>query len=380
MNTLHDIYGAGAAEQVERYRQAAATFTALYGPGDVAAFRAPGRVNLIGEHTDYNQGYVLPVALDRDMVIFVRPRQDEQVHLRNVEPGFEPVAFAAGPDISPEPPGHWGNYARASAQALARHLQRPVRGLDGLVVGAPPDGVPRGAGLSSSSALTVAMAVALAHYNGWRPEGVEMARFCSEAEWYVGTRGGIMDHFIALLGRRDQALFLDCRPDQQGAYVTDYVPLPQDHRLLVVDSGVHHENARGQYNARVAACRAGVGLLKARHPGITHLRDVEDVPWQELASQLPLEISVRALLDRKIDLGDLPGLSPETVLHVYARCRHVWGENRRVVDAVAALRAGDVATLGALLDQAHKSARDDYEISCPELESLVRAARARCRA
>jgi len=221
----------------------------------------------------------------------------------------------------------------------------------------------------------VVVALALAYLNGWQPDGVTLARFCAEAEWYVGTRGGIMDQFIALLARRGHALFLDCRPDADGHYRMEHVPLPGGYQLLIADSGVRHGNVRGPYNRRVAACRAGVGLLKAHYPDITHLRDVQDVPWAELEPLLPEETTVGELAERGIELGDVPGLTADTPLKVRARCRHVWTENRRVQAAVAALRAGEVATLGRLLDEAHASARDDYEISCPELEVLVQAAR-----
>ena len=381
---LRAIYGQGAAAQEQRYPEALTAFTSAYGPGEVLTFRAPGRVNLIGEHTDYNHGYVLPIALDRDILLLARPRSDATVHLSNMEAEFPPRSFTIGPDIPPDPPGDWGNYARGAAQALARQLAvgaglRPaptdLRGLDGLIAGQPPHGVPRGAGLSSSSVLTVVVALALAHVNGWQPDGVTLARFCSEAEWYVGTRGGIMDQFIALLSRRGHALFLDCRPDTAGRYRMEHVPLPQGYHLLIADSGVRHGNVRGHYNRRVAACRAGVGLLRARFPAITHLRDVQEVPWAELEPLLPEEVTVGELTGRGIELGDVPGLTPDTRLRVRARCRHVWTENRRVEAAVAALRAGEVATLGRLLNEAHASARDDYEISCPELEVLVQAAR-----
>lgn len=373
--TLESIYGEAAGVQAERYRSALAAFRAAYGPGPVLCFRAPGRVNLIGEHTDYNHGFVLPLALDRDLLLLARPRRDAVVHLINEEEGYPPVSFAAEPSIPPEARGGWGNYARGAAQRLAQQLGRPLSGLDGLLCGAAPYGVPRGAGLSSSSALTVVVAVALASLNGLAAEGPGFAQLCAEAEWYVGTRGGIMDHFCALLARREHAMFLDCRPRPDGSYLTEPVPLPPDYHIVVVNSGVRHQNTQGAYNPRVAACRAGVGLLQAYYPGITHLRDVQEVPWAELEPLLPEETTPAELAQHGIELGDLPGVSPDTPLPVRARCRHVWSENRRVLAAVAALRNGDVVTLGRLLDQAHASARDDYEISCPELESLVQAAR-----
>ena len=375
VRTLEEIYGTEAPVQRRRYDEALRAFDATYGPGEVFCFRAPGRVNLIGEHTDYNHGFVMPVALDKDVVLLARPRSDGVVHLQNLESRYPTLSFTINQDIAPGPVGDWGNYTRGAARELARRLDRELFGLDGLVVGRPPYGVPRGVGLSSSSAMTVAAAVALAYLNGWRPDTVTMAQLCSEAEWYVGTRGGIMDQFISLLGQRDCALFLDCRPDPAGQYRTQLVPLPRGYSILIADSGVRHSNVMGEYNHRVAACRAGVRLLQSPFPGIIHLRDVQDVPWGELAPVLPDEITVRDLADQGIDLGDLPGLVPSTQLKVRARCRHVWTENQRVEAAVAVLQDGDVTAFGQLLNEAHASARDDYEISCPELEILVETAR-----
>jgi len=445
-SALKHIYGEGAGAQQARYSAALATFTHTYGGGygNPYAFRAPGRVNLIGEHTDYNHGFVLPVALDRDVLMLARPRPDGIVRLHNVEPDFAPRAFTISPTIPPAPPGDWSNYVRGAAQMVARHgpLAPPVhgppappvhggtgvRGMDALVVAAPPYGTPRGAGVSSSSALTVVSALALAHLNGWQPDPVRFARLCSEAEWYVGTRGGIMDQFVALLARPGHALFLDCRPQRsvrdrpQQEYTFAHIPLPSEIRILVADTGVRHANVRGEFNLRVAACRAGVACLRSRYPGITHLRDVQDVDWAELAPLLPEVLTVAEARARGTDLDDVPlsagdvagarseacpatastrggargrrggepiegtgpsietGPSAETIssveLRVRACCRHVHSENERVRATIAALKAGDVATVGHLLNQAHASARDDYDVSCPELETLVEAARA----
>ena len=432
---LERIYGDAAQAQQARYSAAIETFAHTYGPGPVRVFRAPGRVNLIGEHTDYNHGYVLPVALDRDVLLLARPRPDQTVHLHNVEPGFEPRTFAIGLAIPSASQGDWSNYARGAAQMVARQVGERVRGMDALIVGTPPYGVPRGAGVSSSSALTVVAALALAHLNGWQPEPIQFARLCSEAEWYVGTRGGIMDQFIALLARPGHALFLDCRPQGPDRYAVAHVPLPPEMRVLVADSGVHHANVRGEYNLRVAACRAGVACLHAHYPGITHLRDVQDVDWAELAPLLPETLAVAGARARGADLDDVPLPGGEVKLRVRACCRHVHSENERVLSTIAALQTtarnaapvgalqavtqsagtvrapqaaarnaddiaaletaapgagaqsagaqsaaascvGDLEAIGRLLNQAHASARDDYDISCPELEALVEAARA----
>lgn len=372
---LRQAYGSKALEQLPRYTAAAKAFRSRYGPGEISLFRAPGRVNLIGEHTDYNHGYVMPVALDKDVLLLARPRQDNLIRLCNIESRYEPFSFEAEEEVPISAGGHWSNYARGVAQNLAQRLSngdgRRLTGFDGLVSAAAPHGVPRGAGLSSSSALTVAAATALAHFNGWQPPVEEMVMLCSDAEWYVGTRGGVMDHFIAVMGKRDHSLLLDCRPGQDGSYRTQHEPLPSAYSLLIVDSGVKHRNVGNDFNRRVAACRAGSGLLRASFPQTTHLRDVETVPWERLEPHLPEKTTPAELAAVGIELGDIPGITAETTLRVRARCRHVWNENRRVQEAVKAMASGDLAALGRLLGEAHASARDDYEISCPEVELLV---------
>ena len=372
---LEQIYTMGTKEQHARYQTAMEAFRHHFGnQGEITIFRAPGRVNLIGEHTDYNHGFVLPAALDKDVLLLVRPRRDQQIHLINLESDFPPVAFPISAAIPTAPAGDWSNYARGAAQTITQQMGRPPVGFDGLIVAPPPYGVPRGAGLSSSSALTVVVAVALAYLADWQPSAVQLAQLCSDAEWYVGTRGGIMDQFIALLGRRDHALFLDCRPAANGDYSYEPIPLPTDYRLLVVDSGVHHRNVRGEFNQRVAACRAGVGLLRTSYPQITHLRDLHEIDWHTLEPALPETISANTLRDQGVDLGEIPGLDTAALLKVRACCRHVWSENHRVQQAVQAMHNSDIATLGSLLNAAHASARDDYNISCPEVEVLVESA------
>jgi galactokinase len=185
-----------------------------------------------------------------------------------------------------------------------------------------------------------------------------------------------MDQFIALLARPEHALFLDCRPLGPDQYDFSHVPLPADYRILVADSGVHHANVRGEFNLRVAACRAGVACLQKRYPGITHLRDVQDEPWPTLEGLLPEAMTVTEAGAAGADLEGVPLPAAQAELRVRACCRHVHSENARVLATVGALRSGDIATVGRLLDEAHASARDDYDISCAELEVLVEAARA----
>lgn len=184
-----------------------------------------------------------------------------------------------------------------------------------------------------------------------------------------------MDQFASLLGKRNHALFLDCRPDQNDHSQMEQVPLPQEYSVLVVDSGVHHRNVRREFNQGVAACRAGVGYLEKAYPGITHLRDVEEVAWSELEPHLPEATAVSELSHMGINIGEIPGLDLDAVLKVRARCRHVWSENQRVRQAIKAMHRNDVAKFGRLMNEAHQSTREDYEISYPELEVLGNAAR-----
>jgi len=380
---LKTIYGSDPQlleQQSLRYQRGLTAFAARFGSGEVVVYRAPGRVNLIGEHTDYNHGYVLPMALDKDVLIFARARRDRAVNLVNVEPEFGERHFTIAREIPLRPIGDWANYAQGPAQLLEREHGPGLRGFDALVDGAPPYGVPRGAGLSSSSALTVASAVTLVGLNGLALGGAALAEACGRAEWYVGTRGGIMDQFISILAQRGHALFLDCRPAADGSgYTLKQVPIPAGYAIIVVDSSVRHRNTGPHFNRRVAEGRIGVRLLQRRFPGITHLRDVNHLPWSELEPLLPEVIHTGELLQAGIDPETIldGGVSPGAdTFFVRKRCRHVITENLRVIESVAALEAGDMTTFGRLLGEAHASARDDYEISTPEIEALVRLANA----
>ena len=374
LQLLTHCYGPTADQQLARYQSALHRFHTLYGPGPVDIFRAPGRVNFIGEHTDYNHGFVLPAALDKDLVLITRVRQDRVLRAANMETDYTSTEFELSDTILPAARGHWSNYLRGPAQMLMQQASLP--GMDMLFSGAPPHGVPRSVGLSSSSAIVVATAVALAHQVSIDYATPAFAHACADAEWYVGTRGGIMDHFAAILTQREHALFLDCRPQSDGSYHTRHIPFPTSHRLLVVDSGVHHDNVRGEYNLRVAACRAGVALLRSEFPHLTHLRDVQDVPWEHLATHLPATSTAHDLKIQGIDLGDIPGLDEHATLQILACCRHVWHENARVLQTLDALAANDIPRVGALLNAAHASARYDYAISTPELDFLVETANA----
>jgi galactokinase len=334
------------------------------------------------------------VALDRDILLVFRPREDALVRVANVEAGFPSFSFELSDQIAPAPHGDWSNYFRGAGQELCRTFgARPgghVWGIDALVSAASPFGVPRGAGLSSSTALTVAVALALVARNQIDVDRPALAHLCSEAEWYVGTRGGMMDQFSALLSRRDYALYLDCRPSPERAYTYDHVPIPPGIQIVLLNSGVRHENVRGHFNQRVAECKVGVRLLQARFPSIVQLRDVtpqalglpEPKFWTTIEEMLPARATATDLVRRGIKedwLRDLIAdhrLDEGAPFAVLPRCRHVITENARVVDGVAALRAGQVARFGALMNQAHASMSADYGASCPEVDTLAEIVRA----
>ncbi|MCS6963276.1 galactokinase [Thermoflexus sp.] len=300
--------------------------------------RAPGRVNLIGEHTDYNDGFVLPIAIDRAVWVAARPRPDRQAYLIAADFGEE-----AGFSLDGLRPGSlrgWAAYPAGVAWALERsgvHLP----GLDAVISG----DVPIASGLSSSAALEVAFAVAWLTLSGREMPRLELARLCQRAEnEFVGVRCGIMDQMAALFGRRGHALLIDCR-----SLETRLIAIPEEVVVLVADSGVRRELAASGYNERRAQCEEAVRRLQRRYPGIRALRDVSPAQLEEARAELP-EL-------------------------IYRRARHVVTENDRVLAAVAALERRDLLAFGEGLNASHESLRLDYEVSAPELDTLVEAAR-----
>jgi galactokinase len=292
---------------------------------------------------------VLPAAIDRDVALVAAPRDDRRLRLHSltVEESVELDLDAL------RPAGQWHDYVAGVAAALMG-ADYAVRGLDATLDGT----VPLGGGLSSSAALEVAAALALARGNGLDVPPREVALLCQRAEnEFVGARVGIMDQFISLFGRRDRALLLDCR-----SLATELVPLPLREAGLVCavcDSGVKHALAGGEYNRRRQECAEAVEVLRASYPDIGSLRDVTP-----------------AMLDAAAAFFD-PAPDAPSGGHTVAgrRARHVVTENARVLETVAAIRAGDWARVGAALGASHASLRDDYEVSVPEIDALVELAR-----
>jgi galactokinase len=333
---------APAPHESQRAR-ATAAFAQTYGSPPAVVARAPGRVNLIGEHTDYNDGFVLPIAIDREVAVAARPSADSFTRLTSVNYGeqgvFDPATVA--PDLPLDGPS-WLRYPAAVAWAL-RDAGLPVPAIEGAIAG----DVPLGAGMSSSAAIEVATAMLLTALAGIELAGPELALLCQRAEnRYVGVQCGIMDQFISRLGARGQALLVDCRS-------LDYRLAPLalgEARLLVCDTNVQRGLVDSEYNQRRAECAEAVAVLSHRLPGIRALRDV--TPAQ------------------------LDGEQAALASTVYRRARHVVGENTRTLAAVDALSAGDLPTLGRLFNQSHDSLRDDYQVSCRELDTLVDICRA----
>ncbi len=311
------------------------TFTDTVGAAPDGVWQAPGRVNLLGEHTDYNEGFVLPVAIDLSCLAAARRRSDGVLHLRSVQAGdTRPLPLE---DLGPQHIRGWSRYAAGTAWAL---LQQGIA-LHGADVVVSSD-VPSGAGLSSSAALECAVGLALCDLADVQIDRTALALAGQRAEVdVVGAPVGVMDQMVSVHGRTGAAILLDCR-----SLAVRAVPLHLERahlRLVVIDTRVTHAHATGGYAARRAACEQAAALL-----GVAALRDatLEDV---------------EGAADR---LGD----------ERLRRARHVVTENRRVLALADALQRGDLSPLGALLAAGHASLRDDFEVSCPELDSAVDAA------
>ncbi|HYY69205.1 MAG TPA: galactokinase [Terriglobales bacterium] len=311
-------------------------FRALQG-GEAQIYRAPGRVNLIGEHTDYNDGFVMPAAIDFYTWAAAGARPDRKIRVYS-----ENFKQCAEMDLDNPPTrrrGHWSDYVFGVVMLLLRS-GRQLRGANLLLDGQ----VPIGAGLSSSASVEVASGYALLDGAGLTIDGIELAKLCQRAEnEFVGARCGIMDQFIACHGGQGNALLLDCRSLEYRR-----LPLPGDIRLVICNTMVKHDHASGEYNARREECEAGVRLLAQALPKVRALRDV---------TLAELEAHESLLLPR-----------------IYRRCRHVVSENQRVLDAAQALARADLAGFGKLMAESHRSLRDDYEVSCPELDLMVELA------
>jgi len=300
-------------------------------------FRAPGRVNVIGEHTDYNDGFVMPINADLHTWVAVVPRDDRTV--RALSLNFDEFAETSLDDLRPDPQGGWIEYVKGVLYVL-QDEGFEFGGADMLIAGE----LPLRSGLSSSAALETGVGYAVLACAGHDVDRTRLARMCQRAENdFVGMSCGIMDQFVISSCRRGYAMYLDCRSLEYTL-----APLPEDARLLIVHSGVHRQLVEGGYNDRRQECEQATAALAAQLPGIRALRDVD-------AGQL--EAHRDALNER-----------------LYRRARHVVTEDARVGEALAAMQAGDVAALGRAITASHASLRDDFEVSCADVDTLVEIA------
>lgn len=314
----------------------------IHGSADTSPIlvRSPGRVNFIGEHTDYNDGFVLPLAIDRDILMLGRRRTDS--HVRVFSMNFRQTADFHLDDVAArDEKAPWINYVRGVVGVLS-HEGYDVGGFDAAILG----NIPLGAGLSSSAALEVGVAVLLQHLFNLSLDPVATARLCQQAEnEFVGVQCGIMDQFAVALGRQGHGLLLDCR-------TLDFklVPFPTRHvSIVVADTGVRRALTDSAYNTRRAECEMGVSMLCPYLPGIRALRDVPPHEFEMYRTVLPDVIA--------------------------RRCSHVIYEHARVSAAADVLQDENFAACGQLMNASHVSLRDYYQVSCRELDELADIAR-----
>ncbi|HEY3876205.1 MAG TPA: galactokinase [Candidatus Kapabacteria bacterium] len=321
-------------------KEVLAAFEERFGsPDGVRLFRAPGRVNLIGEHTDYNDGFVLPVAIDLDTVVAARPRNDSTIFGRSVNSSKEGSFDLERP--APIQHGNWLNYV----EGTARMLQKQGFHISGADLVLKSD-VPIGAGLSSSASLEISVAMALVLLGHQPLDRREMALAAQQGEHeYTGAMIGIMDQFISAMGEEGFALLIDCRTLE-----TEEIPVDtRKHALLVCDTGTKHDLAASEYNKRREECAEAVREIQKLLPNVQALRDVSVKQFREIETTLPAILRKRA--------------------------GHVITENARTLAAAEALRRGSYEEMGELMYASHESLRNDYEVSTKELNFLVETSR-----
>jgi N-acetylgalactosamine kinase len=363
------------------------------GAGEPRCFRAPGRVNLIGEHTDYNGLPVLPMTIAQEIRIAAAPRADGRIVLCNTNPAFPPLEFENNDDLTPSAPGSWDNYAKAAVAGINQSLAPGSR--PGFCLLAEAD-LPNGAGLSSSSALVVACALAYMDALGLVLEQdlsrLKLAALLAEAEHFVGTRGGGMDQAVILAGAKGHACKIDFFPLR-----VETAPLPDDCEVVVCDSMVKAQKsgaARLLYNMNPRLCHLGCALVKEQiteefgeEVAVERLGDLWYGPLC-LTTREAEALFARAVPQGPVTLGQISKRlrqKPEKILarwledvpvmdggyDILSRLRHQAAEYRRVETARDALAAGDSAALGRLMNESHESCRDNLGVSTPELDRLT---------
>ncbi len=306
--------------------------------------RAPGRINLIGEHTDYNGGFVLPAAIDRATYIAFSPSGSDRstivaTDFNNETTSFTSQSLASKSSFDGSPLAGWAKYPAGVAWSLA-DKEFDVKDVNAVFA----SDVPRGAGLSSSASVELAFGVAWMKLGGWKINPMELALLCQRAEnQYVGVNCGIMDQFASACGKADRLLLLDCRSLEYRS-----LPLPEDVAIVIADTSVRRSLVDSAYNDRRAACEEAVRVLREDLPNIKALRDVGVDDFNRLASKLRKDVEKRA--------------------------RHIVEEIERTRRAIGFLESGNVREFGRLMNECHVSLRDLYEVSCPELDMMAHIA------
>jgi galactokinase len=298
--------------------------------------QTPGRVNLIGEHTDYNNGFVLPIAIDRHIGLAFNPRSDHLVNIYSMD--YQKLASFCLRDLTNKntEQKEWYDYAKGVAWALQEKHSRLLTGFDAVLHG----NIPKGAGLSSSAALELTIAKAFVTTSHLSDNDTELAQLCQRAEnKWVGVNCGIMDQMIVALGQTNRALLIDCRDLQ-----TKLIPMPKGVSIIIMDTMKRRGLVDSEYNSRRQQCETAAKILEAKS-----LRDVNIEKWQKDKNKLS---------------GDL-----------LKRAQHVITENQRVLDAVDAMHSNDSIKLGELMNASHESLRNDFEVSCSELDTMVNIAK-----
>ena len=317
-----------------------ARFHEHFGEAPAHLVRAPGRVNLLGEHVDYNDGFVLPIAIDRATWLAFSPNETDRTELialdLSEEVSFTPATLSAKTDVSGKPLPAWALYPAGVMWALHEAgLATPA--LKGIYA----SNVPQGSGLSSSASVEMAFVLAWQTLGGWKRPPMERALLGQKAEnHYVGVNSGIMDQFASACGEQDRLLYLDCRSLEWRT-----LPLPNDVAIVIADTRMRRALTSGEYNKRRADCEEAVRLLRAELPDIRSLRDVDVETFNRFADRLPERVQKRA--------------------------RHVVEEIERSQQVISVLEQGDMSEFGRLINDCHASLRDLYEVSIPELDTMV---------
>jgi galactokinase len=317
-----------------------AAFEKIYKHKPTITVRAPGRVNLIGEHTDYNGGYVFPMAISNEVFICASPRIDDQVSLVALDKESRQVNFSLF-DIRPDNSESWNNYPRGVIALLKRNrLSFP--GFNAVIGG----NIPMGAGLSSSAALLVATGILVETLGGFTLDRIELAKLCQKAEnLYCGVQSGIMDHFVIALAKASTALLIDC------LYLSyEHISLPSNAAILICNTMKSRELSNSAYNERQKECNKALSELgKIHKKHFNSFRDVSSLELAQAEKHLPI--------------------------YLFKRAKHVASENARVLAAVEAARRDDISGLGILMNESHDSLKSLYEVSSPELDRMVKIAR-----